>query len=102
MLAEIRRVLKPGGEVVLSDVAAPDYWQHRCGRAVGKLMALTYFGLHGDFARGRVEADAVAHMYTRKAWSNMLREAGFTQIQVTNLPSRRLMPQPLIVKAVLE
>lgn len=101
MLREMRRVLKKGGELVLADVAAPGFWRYRAGRALGKFVAATYFLAQRNVARAWAEADAVSHMYTASGWSSLLQDAGFSRIRISNLPGRRLMPQPLIAKAVL-
>ncbi len=88
LLRETRRVLRPGGRLVVAEAGAPSYWRTVAGRLVLKVM-LSAFGLTQSRSRNQIEEDAFRQMHTATEWRAMLSNAGFGAIQVRELRARR-------------
>ena len=102
LLAEIRRVLRDRGDLVLADMGAPAHWRSLWGRAVmGGILA--FFRLFWRSARAQAEADAFASIHTAEEWRKLVTVFGFSRVEVTEWPARRFWyPCALIIKAVRE
>jgi ubiquinone/menaquinone biosynthesis C-methylase UbiE len=102
LLAEIRRVLRSKGDLVLADMGAPAHWRSLWGRAVMRSI-LTVFRLFWRSARAQAEADAFASIHTAEEWRKLLTAFSFGSVEVTEWPARRFWyPCAVIIKAVRE
>ena len=100
MLSEVRRLLKDGGQLVLAEAGAPEFWQAWWGRAFLWLSLHLYRAFSGG-ARARAEMDAVSNMHTGDQWRAMLSGAGFTGIEVREERARRAWyPRVLLIRAM--
>jgi ubiquinone/menaquinone biosynthesis C-methylase UbiE len=100
LLAEMRRVLKDGGRLVLAEAAAPASWRGWWGRAFLGL-SLRIYGLMADGARARAEIEAVSNLHTGSEWRVLLSAAGFTAIEVREERGRRVgYPHAVLIRAV--
>lgn len=97
LLAEVNIVLRSGGQFVLADVAASEFWQFPGAKTFLRLAAFIYFLLTNSFARAWVESKAVSNVYTASQWAAILRLNGFTEI-VIHRPSIR---RPWVPSAIL-
>ena len=102
MLSEMRRVLKPGGALTISDVGGSLYWQLPGVKTLIKIATFFYFLVTENTFRAWTETSALPNVYTAEEWHLLLRESGFTSIQVTELPkSHTWIPSPLLITAKL-
>jgi ubiquinone/menaquinone biosynthesis C-methylase UbiE len=100
LLAEMRRVLKDGGWLVLAEAGAPAYWRTWWGRAFLRL-ALHVYGWMTNGARARAESEAVSSLHTGNEWRALLGAAGFTAIEVREERARHVgYPRALLIRAV--
>jgi ubiquinone/menaquinone biosynthesis C-methylase UbiE len=100
LLREMSRVIKPGGWVTLADVAGSLAWKKPWVRALLQTAAFLYFLPSEGAARAKSEAEAVHHVYTADEWEKGLRDAGFVEIQITELVTKRTWsPAPLVMRA---
>jgi len=99
-LAEMRRVLRPGGWLTIADVAASPQWKLPGVQTLLKLVALLYYLPGKNLSRAWAEAAAVSNVRTADEWRSILAECGFAEVEVTMLPSRRFWsPSPLVLRA---
>lgn len=99
MLAEVRRVLKPGGKLILVAVGAPRFWRAFWVKALLR-MALAVIARVYRNARIQAEVEAFANVRTAGEWQAALSKAGFEGIDIAESPARRRWyPRALTVRA---
>ena len=101
LLSETQRILKPGGHLVMADVAAPAHWRSRAGSGLIQIAARLYSLTHRS-ARTRAEIAAISNILTSAEWLKTLAELGFVEIEVVaELKGRRLLyPGAILFRAV--
>ncbi len=99
LVRQMRRVLSPGGWLLMADVGAAPMWRSPMGKlAFGAL--LVYFGLAYSRARLQAEMDAINHVRTAPEWRAFLAAAGFADITIIEMPGQRsFYPSGLLIKA---
>lgn len=115
LLAEMARVLKPGGRLVMADVCATRFWRSRLGVIMLRLLLFFYtwslrfsrqrgveaVGLSMSRERAQAEIDSFANIRTAAEWRQLLVETGFVQIETQEITAlRRLYPGGLILRAI--
>lgn len=100
LLSEIQRILKPGGHLVMADVAAPAHWRSRVGSRLILVAARVYSLTHRS-ARTKAEIAALSNILTSHEWLKTLAELGFVEIEVVaELKGRRLLyPGAIVFRA---
>jgi ubiquinone/menaquinone biosynthesis C-methylase UbiE len=99
---EMRRVLKPNGWLVMTDVVAAPFWRSFLG-AIWLRALMVCFGMTHSHSRYRAEMDALAHLPTRGEWQELLDACGFVDVRITRLPPRRrFYPDALLVRARMQ
>ena len=99
LIRQMRRVLNPGGWLLMADVGAAPIWRSFLGK-LGMGFLFLYFGLTYSRARIRAEMDALDNLRTASEWRDYLTAAGFTDISITELPGQRsFYPSGLLIKA---
>lgn len=88
LLGELCRVLRPGGRLLIADVALASLFQTAAGRLLLRVLAWWY-GRREGAARMQAEMEAVPNMLTPAQWAAALRDAGFSDAQLTTVPARR-------------
>ncbi len=100
MVAEMRRVLRPGGWLALADVGATWFWRSVFGRLLLWILMVQY-GLEHRSARGKAERDAFANVRTVSEWEALLEEHCFGAMRVQEVRARRpWYPCGLVIVAV--
>jgi ubiquinone/menaquinone biosynthesis C-methylase UbiE len=115
LMAEMARVLRPGGRLVMADVCATRFWRSPAGMMM--LRGLLFFytlslrvsrrrgveaaGLSMSRERAQAEIDSFANIRTAAEWRQLLAETGFVQIETQEITAlRRLYPGGLILRAL--
>jgi ubiquinone/menaquinone biosynthesis C-methylase UbiE len=100
MLSEMRRLLRPGGRLVLVEGGASLLWRSFWGRAVLEVLLFS-LGLARRTARSQAERDAFSNIHTAAEWQAMLSNVGFTQVEIVEARARRRWyPNVLTMRAV--
>jgi ubiquinone/menaquinone biosynthesis C-methylase UbiE len=101
VLAEMARLLKPGGRITIADAVGASVWRLPPISAMIRTATFIYFLPQEGFARARIESAALSNVYTGKEWEQGLIMAGFTEIKITTLPARHSwLPSPLVIQAI--
>lgn len=100
LVAEMRRVIRPSGRVVLADVCANDFWRSLAGAALLRVLIIGY-GLSLRSVRAQAEIEAFENVRTPDEWRILLAEHGFVDITIETIPSRYpWYPSGIIASAV--
>ncbi len=96
VIAEIERVLRQGGSLILADVNLPPFWRSSLGNAlIGFIVrALPLFR---NTPRVRAELAAIPNLLTAGEWRALLARSGLRAQVISSKPGRR----PLYPDAVL-
>ena len=101
LVGEMRRVLKPGGRLIMADVGASPFWRSMAGK-IGLKALMVYFGMTQSRSRSEAETDALANLRTTSEWRSFLTDAGFKDINIAEIPSRRrFYPRALFIEATI-
>lgn len=99
MLSETRRILKKGGNLIMADMGAPNFWRSFRGRVLIKILAFHYRLTHSN-ARGQAEIEALPNVHTASEWRKILSDSGFMEIEISESPPRHFWyPCALIMTA---
>jgi ubiquinone/menaquinone biosynthesis C-methylase UbiE len=96
LLEELRRVLRPGGQLVVVDVALANLFQTLPGRLLLRGLA-QFYGRREGTARFKAEMEAVGNMLTPTQWRQSLVAAGFKDVNLTIVPATRFWYPPGIL-----
>ncbi len=100
MLAEMNRILKPEGTLLLADVGAGMLWKLPVYRQLIQLSTLIYFTIIEGYSRARAEMTALPNILTQEKWSHVLVEEGFGSILITKLWRKFFwIPNPMVIQA---
>ena len=100
MLAEMNRILKPEGTLLLADVGAGMLWKLPVYRQLIQLSTLIYFTIIEGFSRAHAEMTALPNILTQEKWSHVLVEEGFGSILITKLWRKFFwIPNPMVIQA---
>jgi ubiquinone/menaquinone biosynthesis C-methylase UbiE len=100
LLGEIRRVLRPGGRLVVADAAATAFWRTAIGALMLRLL-LFFYVMSLRSARARAEQEALGSLFTADEWRVLLAAQGFQQIEISEIRAlRRYVPGGVILQAV--
>ncbi|NSW53803.1 MAG: methyltransferase domain-containing protein [Anaerolineae bacterium] len=103
MLAEMRRILKPGGVLMLADVSAAKYWRWWFYKPVINLFTLVYFTLVESLARARAEMASFPNILTQAEWRDRLAQYGFSSVNIIRLTRKFFwIPNPVIIQSTKE
>jgi len=101
-LIEIRRVLAPGGCLILGLVGVPALWRTSWGGRIVLGGIRAFYRLTHGGPRAQAETEAFYNIHTEVEWREILPAYGFDDIAITEIPSRwRWGPSALFVKAEL-
>jgi ubiquinone/menaquinone biosynthesis C-methylase UbiE len=102
MLSEMRRVLKPGGKLVLVEAGASLWWRSFWGKALLEVLLFS-LGVARWTARAQAERAAFSNIHTPDEWQAMLLSAHFAQVEIVQARARRgWYPGALTMRAVAD
>jgi ubiquinone/menaquinone biosynthesis C-methylase UbiE len=98
LLSNIYRSLKAGGEANIADAGSSTRWKNGFVRFLIKSIAFLYFLFSENFQRAVAESSAIANIHTTREWSEMIKAAGFKNIDIRELKSKKFWaPNPVII-----
>jgi SAM-dependent methyltransferase len=99
LLAELRRVLRPGGRLVMAAAGAPAAWRARPARPLIEMLTASA-RLLDRHARMQAEVEAFRNIRTSAEWRRLLADSGFVHADVAERrPRRPWYPRDLRIKA---
>jgi ubiquinone/menaquinone biosynthesis C-methylase UbiE len=100
MVSEIYRVLRPEGELSISDVGGYPIWNLPGVKVLLKIAGFGYFIIKENLKRAWTEAQGISNIRSVDEWHDILTEFGFRDITITRMRSRFFwIPQPLLIRA---
>ncbi len=100
LLAEMQRLLRPGGRIAIADVGGASLFRQPVASAAIRTATFLYFLPKEGYARARVEAEAVTNVLTPEEWHGRLSYHQFKNISVEQLPRKQAwIPAPLMIHA---
>jgi ubiquinone/menaquinone biosynthesis C-methylase UbiE len=100
LVAEMRRVVRPNGRIVLADVCANDFWRSLAGAALLRALMIGY-GLSLRSVRAQAEIEAFDNVRTPDEWRILLADHGFVNTAVQTIRSRfPWYPSGIIASAI--
>lgn len=100
LTAEIHRILKADGRFSLADVGGAKWWRNPIINFFIKILAYFYFLITENKDRAWAEASSVSNVFTAEDWYRILIDAGFKEVKITHLKSKKFwVPDPLLIQA---
>ena len=100
MLSEMKRLLKPGGRLVMADVRATAFWRSTFGSIALRFLMILY-GLSLRSTRAQAEIEAFNNVRTTSEWRSLLRDFNFKEVELEEIPAlRRWYPGGFVMTAV--